>query len=103
MMLGNFVEQEWRENIRQVNLSRALEISFREVKVLTHDAEVDALSPQNVADLPQHFFHAHIRSHVAGAVVSGKEKFQFLARLPSLVAAHHPADFGSLDVAADPS
>src|SRR5581483_8186556 len=102
VMLGNFIEQERRKDVWKMDLGRALEISFRALEILAHDAEINSFSAQNVPDLTQHLLDSHIRSHVSRAVVSGKQQFQFFSRLPRFVSAHHPADFRSLDVAAHP-
>ena len=55
-----------------------------------------------MADLAQHFVDANVGTHIARAVVSGEEQFQFFAGLPGLVSAQHPSRFGAFDVAADP-
>ena len=102
VMLGHFIRQEGRENIRQPHLRRAFEISTRTVEIKRHHAEVDVLRPQNPADLPQHLLHSHIRSRVARPVVTRKQQLQFLARLPRLALAHHPLNFLALDNARYP-
>src|SRR5215471_1802913 len=74
VMLWHFVGQEWRKNIWKVHLSGAFEVSLGELEVLTHHAEVDALCAKNVANLADHLLHAHVRPHVARAVISGEEQ-----------------------------
>ena len=71
-------------------------------EILRHHAEGDVFRAQNMADLAQHFRNAHIGAHIARAVVSGKEQLQFFAGLPGFALAHHPAQLGGLDAAADP-
>src|SRR5579859_2048427 len=85
-----------------MHLFGALEVSLGKVEVLTHHAEVDAFCTEYVADLAQHFVDPHVRSHVAGAVVSGEEQLQLLSRLPRCSSAQHPTGFGALDVTAYP-
>src|SRR5216684_918273 len=90
MMLRYFTSEEGRENVRQMYLIRALEISLGELEVLAHYTEIYALGTQDVSDLSQHFIDSHIRSHVARAVVSGEQKLQLFARLPRLPCSEHP-------------
>ena len=85
-----------------MDLPGAFEISFGEIEVLAHHAELDALGAQDVPNLAKHLLHAHIRSHVAGAVVSGKEEFQLFPGLPWFIATEHPPGLGALDVGTDP-
>ena len=102
MMLGHFIRQERRKNIRQPHLRCPFKIAARPVKIKRHHAEVNILRPQNPPDLPQHLFHPHIRSRVARPVVPRKQQLQFLARLPRLPLAHHPLNFLALDNARYP-
>jgi hypothetical protein len=91
-----------RKNVRQQNLGRILKISARAIEVEGHGGKVDLFWAQDVADLAQHFFDAHIGSHIARAVIPGKEQLQFFSRLPRLSASQHPSGLGALDVARDP-
>ena len=102
VMPGNFVRQKRRKNIRQMHLPRAFEIAVGELEVLRHHAEGGIFRAQNVTGLAQHFRHSHIRTHVAGAVVAGKQQLQLFAGLPGFAFAHHPAQLGGFDAAADP-
>src|SRR5580692_4587526 len=70
MVPGNFIRQERRKDIGQMNLSGAVEISLGTLEALAHYAELDAVCAEDVPDLTQHLFHTHIRTRVAGAVVS---------------------------------
>ena len=99
--LGHFVRQEWRENIRQVNLRVSSKVPVRAFEILRHHAEVNALGAQNVPHLAQHFLDAHVGTRVAGAVVAGKQQLQLFAGLPRLASPSiHPAF--AFDDAADP-
>src|SRR5690349_13410224 len=53
----NFAKQERRENVRQVNLPRALKITPGEVKILRHDAEVYVLCTKHVPKLTERLLH----------------------------------------------
>src|SRR5215472_8129075 len=73
-LLWNFIEQEWRKNIRQMNLVGSIKVSLGEFEVLAHHAKVDTLAAKDVPDLAQHFFDAHVGAHIARAIVSGEEQ-----------------------------
>src|ERR1017187_3437011 len=72
------------EGTKQVHLLGSLEVSAREIEVLAHHAERNPLRTQNVPYLPQHFFHAHIRSHIPRSVIACEQQFQLVAGLPAL-------------------
>jgi hypothetical protein len=55
-----------------MHLRGVFEISAREFRDLRHHAERDSLRTKDVTELPEHFFNAHIRTHVAGTVVACK-------------------------------
>src|SRR3974390_3130592 len=102
VMFGNLIRKKRRKDVRQMYLLRALEISFRELEVLTHYAEINAFSTKNMSNLAQHFVDPDVGSHVARPVVSGKEQLQFFPGLPGLVPTQHPARLGALNIATDP-
>ena len=79
-----------------------LEISAREFRNLRHHAERDSFRAEDVTKLPQHLFHAHIRAHVAGAVVSGEQQLQLFARLPGSPFAQHPCGLRLFNGSANP-
>ncbi len=85
-----------------MHLPRAFEVAVGKFEILRHHAESGVFSAQNVPGLPQHFRNPDIRSHVARAVISGKQQLQFFAGLPGFAFAHHPAQLGGFDAAADP-
>src|SRR5215472_13464108 len=74
VMLRYFPRQEWRKNIREIDLFRAFEVSLGELEVLTHHAEVDSLRAKDMTNLADHLLYAYVRSHVARAVISGEEQ-----------------------------
>jgi hypothetical protein len=85
-----------------MHLPRAFEVAVGELEILRHHAEVGVFSAQNMAGLAQHLRNPDIRSHVARAVIAGKQQLQLFAGLPGFPFTHHPAQLGGFDAAADP-
>src|SRR6266496_2580252 len=102
VMLRDFTGKKWRENVRQVHLARVFEVAVCKLKALAHDAEVHVVRAEHVTQLANHFFNTRVRSHIARAVVSGKQELQFLARRPAFALAQHPCGLFVLDDRADP-
>ena len=100
---ADFVEEERRKYIGEMNLTRAFEVAFGALEILRHDAEIDVLRAKNMADLPQHFLNAHIATGIARAVIARKEELQLFAGRPALAEAEHPAEARDFNQGADPS
>src|SRR5438445_10459515 len=101
-MLWNFPRHERRKNIWQVHLVAVLEISIGELEILAHQADLDIVGSQNVAQLAESFFRAHVGAGIARAVVSREKQLEPFSRLPAFPLAENPPGLGALDVSADP-
>src|ERR1700730_4687980 len=100
--LLDFTEQERRENVRQIDLPRALEIAGGAAEVLRHYTEVDMARAKDVPHLAEPFLYANIRPGVARAVVAGKHQAECFAGSPALAETKHPAEAANLDQGAYP-
>jgi len=89
-MLRDFVGEEWREDVRQMNLARVFEVAVGQPEILAHHAEINIVCAENMAKLANHLFYPRIRSHVARAVISGEEEFKFFPGLPAFTFAQNP-------------
>jgi hypothetical protein len=99
---AGFAVEEGREDVGQVDLARALEVALGAIEALRHDAEVDILRADDVADLADHLVDAYVGTGVARAIVAGEEEFEFFAGSPSFADSQHPSQAGEFDQHADP-
>ena len=85
-----------------MDLTCAVEIACRTFEILRHDAEVDVIRAEDVADLAEHFLDAHVGAGVARTVVACEEEAKFFAGCPAAAETEHPGEAADFDERADP-